>query len=178
MVNSKQKGNRTERQARKIMKQITGCEWEKTVFSGSLSKTRNNQVYEGDIHCVEEKNMWKDIVVEVKSTKQSIKLQHLFSKNSKWNKEYIAQAQLQKQKSHHWLLIVKVNYEGWFIAENLPVKHKKDLVKAFQKVPIRIKYPAVTITQEEIKRHDKNPNTFKVEPYNIWRNRRLHKYKE
>ena len=112
MTNNKRKGKRVEREAAKIMEDLTGLEWKRTVFSGAMTKHRDNHVYKGDIHCTDESSDYSEVVVEVKARKDSIKLQELFNPKSKWN-TYLDQAV--EQAKTHWLLLVKVNREGWFL---------------------------------------------------------------
>lgn len=121
MTNNKQKGKRVEREAATKLSKLTDLNWKRTVFSGAMTKHRDNDVYKGDIHISNENKTdingfdWEDIVVEVKGRVPSIKLQELFSENSTMAK-HIKQAQRQ---SNEWVLMVKVNYEGWFAFGNI-----------------------------------------------------------
>jgi len=122
MTNNKQKGKRVERQAAKLLTEKTGVEWKRTVFSGAMSTHRENAVYKGDVHCTDEDSAWSNTVVEVKARKNSIKLQELFNPNSKLCK-HVQQAISQVKPPSKWLLLVKVNYEGWFLIcdiDNVP----------------------------------------------------------
>jgi len=114
MTNNKQKGKRVERQAAKLLTEKTGVEWKRTVFSGAMSTHRDNVVYKGDVHCTDETSGWSNSTVEVKARKNSIKLQELFNPDSKLSK-YVEQAISQVKHFNEWILLVKVNYEGWFL---------------------------------------------------------------
>lgn len=114
MTNNKQKAKRVERQAAKMLSDKLNVNWERTVFSGSMSTHRDNDVYKGDIHCTEEDSEWAKVVGEVKSRKDSVKLQEIFSKKSKLV-SHIEQAIKQTPEDMEWFLLVKVNYEGWFL---------------------------------------------------------------
>jgi hypothetical protein len=111
MVDSRQKGRTAELNARNVLKEHTGLEWERTPLSGALNAKHK---LKGDLYIPESKNTF---CVEVKHYKDD----HLTSKwlTSKsptlqsWWEQTVREAE---EMNREPLLLFKYNRSKWFVA--------------------------------------------------------------
>lgn len=111
MVDSKQKGARAENAAKKILKDLTGLNWQRVPLSGALSKEHK---LKGDLYVPNEKNLY---CIEVKHYKDDhINSKLLTSKVpqfSKWWEQAVREAEEVNCKP---LLLFKFDRSKWFVA--------------------------------------------------------------
>ena len=120
MVDSRQKGARAETAAKKILKEHTGLNWERTPGSGALAEQHG---LKGDLYVPKEKNLY---TVEVKHYKDcAIDHTLLTGKNPKlieWWQQAVREA---NQNGNYPMLLFKHDRSKWFVAfDNLdPFEH-------------------------------------------------------
>ena len=111
MVNPRDKGARAEAQARKLLKEATGLQWERTPGSGALNEKHG---LKGDIYVPNEKNIY---CVEVKHYKDEHFNTSLFTGKTPqlivWWEQAVRQG---LQTNRLPLLIFKHDRSKWFVA--------------------------------------------------------------
>ena len=83
VLNSKQKGNRAERELSKLLSFITGVRWYRVPCSGSLFTNRSEVLYRGDVYCND--SLFCDVVIECKHYKTFVRVGDLFNPKSLFN---------------------------------------------------------------------------------------------
>ena len=116
MVDSRDKGARAEAQARKVLKQHTGLQWERTPGSGALNEKHK---LKGDIYIPDAKNVF---CVEVKHYADDHFTSQLFTGKNPQLIEWWQQTKRQGvQVSRKPMLIFKHDRSKWFVAfEDMP----------------------------------------------------------
>ncbi len=142
-INSIKKGKSFERDIVKSLKKLTNKEWYRVPMSGAfgtINKSVKNNSFKADVFCEDE--LYKDLVIECKATKEIIELTHIFNPKSTLN-EFITQAQTES-KGKDWLLIVKVNNrKTFFICSRFPEDMQSDnVVMKYNQI---FKYSTMTI---------------------------------
>jgi len=118
MVNSIKKGKAFEREAVKILDDITGAIWKRVPMSGAFATVNksNDPRFCGDVFTEDER--YSKVVIECKVTK-SFEINDLFSMNGKLA-SWINQCETESREMP-WILIFKINRKGVYIidAENI-----------------------------------------------------------
>ena len=108
-INSKNKGNRAERELSLLLGHITGVKWHRVPCSGALFTCNNTLPYKGDVYCNEE--LYSDVVIECKHYKRPVTIFDLFNPKSNFN-EWFKQLSLES-KGYDGFLFFK-NQGKWF----------------------------------------------------------------
>jgi len=111
MVDSRQKGARAEAAAKKLLKEHTGLDWQRTPGSGSLNAAHK---LKGDLYIPDAKNKF---CVEVKHYKDDHLTSKLLTDKNPQLLEWWKQAERQAEQTDRLpLLLFKKDRGKWFVA--------------------------------------------------------------
>lgn len=122
MVDSRQKGARAESDAKKVFKQYTGLNWERTPSSGAL---KPEHMLKGDLYIPGEKNLF---TVEVKHFKDCAINHLLLTGKSPLLLDWWSQTVRESgQNNNEPLLVFKFDRSKWFVVTEETLKSERFL---------------------------------------------------